>query len=127
LRSLPVCSDNFDLPVCLAGSAAQGAFPYPGGHSIQEATGSGPGAKGTASLLCLAWVRAIMTDMPKISEQLETRLRRIEQELAELKATLQVRRTEPWYRQIVGDYAGDEALQQIVRLGRRIRAGKLKS
>jgi hypothetical protein len=47
--------------------------------------------------------------------------------LAELKAALKARRTGPWYRQIVGDYAGDEALREIARLGQRIRAGKLKS
>ena len=65
-----------------------------------------------------------MSTLPK---HLETRLTRIEQELAELKAALKARRTGPWYRQIVGDYAGDEALREIARLGQRIRAGKLKS
>ena len=50
-----------------------------------------------------------MAIMPKIPEQLETRLARIEQELAELRAALEVRRAEPWYRRIVGDYGGDEA------------------
>jgi len=68
-----------------------------------------------------------MTFMRNLPEQLETRLTRIEQELAELKAALLLRRKEPWYRQIVGDFAGDEAFLEIVRLGRRIRSGKLKS
>jgi hypothetical protein len=65
--------------------------------------------------------------MSTIPKQLETRLARIEQELAELKAALKGRRAGSWYRQIVGDYAGDEALREITRLGQRIRAGKLKS
>ncbi|MCI0456350.1 MAG: hypothetical protein L0Z62_05160 [Gemmataceae bacterium] len=59
-------------------------------------------------------------------EQLEARLARVEKELAELKAAFAGRRVEPWYRQIVGDFAGDEAFAEIVRLGRQIRRGKLK-
>ena len=65
--------------------------------------------------------------MPKTAKQLEARVTSIEQDLAELKAALNVRGTQPWYRRIVGDYAGDAALAEIVRLGRRIRSGKLKS
>ena len=65
--------------------------------------------------------------MSTIPKQLEARLARIEQELAELRAALRARRADPWYRQIVGDYADDEALREITRLGQRIRAGKLKS
>jgi hypothetical protein len=65
--------------------------------------------------------------MSTIPKQLETRLTRIERELAELKAALKARWTEPWYRQIMGDYAGDEALREITLLGQRIRAGKLNS
>lgn len=65
-----------------------------------------------------------MTDIP---EQLEARLKRIEQELAEIKASLQPQPKEPWYRQIVGDFAGDKVFGEIIRLGRRIRSGKLKS
>jgi hypothetical protein len=68
-----------------------------------------------------------MTPMRKTPDQVEARLARIEQELADLKAALNARRTGPWYRQIVGDFAGDEAYAEIVRLGRRIRSGKLKS
>jgi len=68
-----------------------------------------------------------MTFMTNIPKQLEARLTRIEQELAELKASLLPRQTEPWYRQIVGDFAGDEAFREIIHLGQRIRSGKLKS
>jgi hypothetical protein len=32
----------------------------------------------------------------------------------------------PWYRQIVGDFAGDDAYAETIRLGRLARAGKLK-
>lgn len=44
--------------------------------------------------------------MSKANEQLEARLARIEKELAELREALAVKRTEPWYRQIVGSFAG---------------------
>lgn len=64
--------------------------------------------------------------MSQKTQQIEARLARVEKELAELKATLAGRPTEPWYRQIVGDYAGDKALAEILRLGRLIRRGKLK-
>lgn len=60
------------------------------------------------------------------AKHLETRLTRIEQELAELKAAIADRRTEPWYRQIVGDFADDKAFAEIIRLGRRIRRSKVK-
>jgi len=62
--------------------------------------------------------------MSKITEQLERRLARVEKELAELKASLAKERAVPWYRQIVGDFAGDKAFAEIIRLGRLIRAGK---
>ncbi len=67
-----------------------------------------------------------MAVMSNNIEQLEARLARVEKELAELKAAFAGRRVEPWYRQIVGDFAGDEAFAEIVRLGRQIRRGKLK-
>lgn len=64
--------------------------------------------------------------MSKTMQQFEARLERLEKELAEVKATL-VRKPEvPWYRQIVGDFAGDEAYAEIVRLGRQIRMGYSK-
>jgi hypothetical protein len=67
-----------------------------------------------------------MTNMSKTTQQLEVRLARVEQELAELKAALAGRRAEPWYRQIVGDFAGDRAFEEIIRLGRQVRRGQLK-
>ena len=65
--------------------------------------------------------------MSKTNQQIEARLTRLEKELAELKAALAKKQGVPWYRQIVGDFAGDKAFAEIVRLGRLIRAGKLKS
>ena len=65
--------------------------------------------------------------MAKSTVQLEKRLTRVEQELAELKALVCGRRPEAWYRQIVGDFAGDAAYQEITRLGRLIRSGKLRT
>jgi hypothetical protein len=43
-----------------------------------------------------------------------------------VKAALTKRRLEPWYRQIVGDFAGDKDHREIVRFGCLIRSGKLK-
>jgi hypothetical protein len=64
--------------------------------------------------------------MSKAIVQIEARLERLEKELAEVKASLAKDAGVPWYRQIVGDFAGDEVHAEIVRLGRLIRAGKLK-
>jgi hypothetical protein len=58
--------------------------------------------------------------------QLEMRLKRVEQELAQLKAALARKPTTPWYEQIVGSFKNDEAFAEIIRLGRLIRKGKLK-
>jgi hypothetical protein len=65
--------------------------------------------------------------MAKSTEQLEKRLERVEQELAELKTLLTGQQPARWYRQIVGDFAGDEAFEEMARLGRLIRSGKLKT
>jgi hypothetical protein len=62
--------------------------------------------------------------MPRTMQQLEERLTRVESELAELKAALPRKPSSPWYRQIVGDFAGDKALLEIIRLGQKIRRGK---
>ena len=62
--------------------------------------------------------------MPQTTRQLEARLERVEKELAELKAA--VAGKQPWYREIVGVFAGDEAFAEITRLGRLIRQGKIK-
>ncbi len=64
--------------------------------------------------------------MGKAIEQLEARLARVEHELAELRAALPKKPTEPWYRQILGDFSGDEAFREIIRLGAEIRRGKRK-
>jgi hypothetical protein len=60
-----------------------------------------------------------MTTGPRSTPQLEERLARIEKELAEIKAALPTKRAEPWYRQIVGDFAGDKAYREIIRRGKR--------
>ena len=62
--------------------------------------------------------------MSTTTKQLESRLARVEKELAELRQALVAKSTEPWYRQIVGSFADDKAFAEIVRLGRLIRAGK---
>jgi hypothetical protein len=60
------------------------------------------------------------------AEQLEARLKRVESELAELKAAVAGAKAKPWYRQIVGVFAGDRSFAEITRLGRLIRQGKIK-
>ncbi len=64
--------------------------------------------------------------MSSATKELEARLSRVEKELAELKASLVQKRSERWYRAIVGDFAGDKTHREISRLGRLIRSGKLK-
>lgn len=64
--------------------------------------------------------------MPQTIRQLEARLAQVEKDLAELKAAMAGDRAGAWYRQIVGDFAGDKAFAEIVRLGQLIRRGKLK-
>lgn len=77
-------------------------------------------------LLGLRSVFDPVKDMPKTLQQFEARLARIEKEIAELKASQTHSRAEPWYRQVVGDFADDEAYLQIIRLGKQIRRGKLR-
>jgi hypothetical protein len=67
-----------------------------------------------------------MTNMPQTTQKLEARLARVERELAALKATLPKKHAEPWYRQVVGDFSGDKAYVEIMRLGRQVRSGKRK-
>jgi hypothetical protein len=57
---------------------------------------------------------------------LESRLERVEKDLAELKAVVAGKHGKPWYREIVGVFAGDDAFAEITRLGRLIRQGKIK-
>jgi hypothetical protein len=78
--------------------------------------------------ICLA-PRGMDTEnglMRLTTRQLETRLAQVERELAELKATVAGKAAKPWYREIVGTFAGDKAFAEIIRLGRLIRQGKLK-
>jgi hypothetical protein len=66
-----------------------------------------------------------MIGMATTTKQLEARLARVERELAELREAVAAKSTaQPWYQQIVGSFAGDEAFAEIIRLGRLIRAGK---
>jgi hypothetical protein len=62
--------------------------------------------------------------MSKTTELLEKRLARVEKDLAQLREVVFGQRAEPWYQQIVGSFAGDEAFAEIIRLGRLIRTGK---
>jgi hypothetical protein len=64
--------------------------------------------------------------MPSSVRQLETRLRRVEKELAELKGIVAGKMGRRWYREIVGIFSADEAFAEIARLGRLIRQGKIK-
>jgi hypothetical protein len=64
--------------------------------------------------------------MSSTTRQFETRLARVEKELAKLKAAIAAPQGKRWYREIVGVFAGDEAFAEITRLGRLIRQGKLK-
>jgi hypothetical protein len=63
--------------------------------------------------------------MAQTIQQVERRLRRVELDLAELKAALATN-AQPWYRQIVGTFANDPAYAEIIRLGRLARQRKLK-
>jgi len=64
--------------------------------------------------------------MKHTTKQLEDRLARVEKELAELRAVVTGRGGAPWYRQIVGDFAGDPDFAEILRLGQLVRRGKRK-
>ncbi len=61
-----------------------------------------------------------------VLKKIEARLDRVEREIAHLKAVVSRRTGQPWYRQIVGDFSGDKAFAEIVRLGGLIRRGKIK-
>ena len=64
--------------------------------------------------------------MTQNGRQLEARLKRVEKELAQIKAALAGKPATRWYREIAGVFAGDDAFAEITRLGRLIRQGKLK-
>jgi hypothetical protein len=65
-------------------------------------------------------------DMAQTTRQLEIRLQRVEEELAQLRAAVNAKSGKPWYREIVGAFAGDKAFAEISRLGRLIRQEKIK-
>ena len=58
--------------------------------------------------------------------QLEERVARLEKEFDEFKATMPGRKKKPWYEEIVGDFEGDNAFEEIVRLGAQIRKADRK-
>ncbi len=64
--------------------------------------------------------------MPSTTRDLEARLKRVEKELAELRAVVAGKGRTPWYREIVGVFARDRAFAEITRLGRLIRQEKFK-
>jgi hypothetical protein len=76
--------------------------------------------------LCSYLQAATIANMTMSKQHLEARLSRIEQELANLRAAIPRKSKDRWYRQIVGDFVGDEAFAEIVRLGRRKRRGNAK-
>lgn len=55
------------------------------------------------------------------TDQLERRVLEIERELAELKSVVLQRDKAPWWRQILGEFEGDEQYAEIVRLGQELR------
>jgi len=58
--------------------------------------------------------------MAKPNQQIEARLSRLEKELADLKAALTREQAAPWYRRIVGDFAGDEPPSDSDRVERLV-------
>src|SRR5262249_12331895 len=93
----------------------------------QETTPLSPaGAPVTRRRPCRVARRGDNEGMAKRIKDLEARLSRVERELAEFRAALKIQPAQPWYRQIVGDYARDPVMQEILRLGRCIRSGKKK-
>lgn len=84
------------------------------------------GGSAKRRLSCHLVILADNAAIAEASGQVEARIERIEKELAELKSALGGRQAKPWYRNIVGVFAGDQAIGEIIRLGRLIRQGKLK-
>jgi hypothetical protein len=58
-------------------------------------------------------------------KEVEHRLRQVEKDLGEIKASLAADARQPWFRQIAGSFAQDPGFAEIIRLGRLIRQGKL--
>jgi hypothetical protein len=58
--------------------------------------------------------------------KLEVRVKQLEEEVRDLKTRLETAPNIPWYRQILGTFADDAAFDEIVRLGRQLRAAERK-
>jgi len=56
--------------------------------------------------------------------RLEARVKQLEAEVRDLKTRLQTVPESPWYRQILGSLANDPVFDEIVRLGRDLRAAE---
>ncbi|MCU0958983.1 MAG: hypothetical protein MUF48_02660 [Pirellulaceae bacterium] len=56
--------------------------------------------------------------------RLEARVRQLEADVRDLKARLLEVPESPWYRQILGTFADDPVFDEIVRLGRQLRAAE---
>jgi len=59
--------------------------------------------------------------MANETEQLVQRVSNIEKELANLKSAVFRRDKVPWWRQILGEFEGDQEYAEIVRLGQELR------
>jgi len=55
------------------------------------------------------------------TDQLEQRVSEIERELAKLRGAMVQRDDTPWWQRIIGEFEGDEAYSEIVRLGQDLR------
>lgn len=56
--------------------------------------------------------------------RLESRVKQLEADVRDLKARLLGVPESPWYRQILGTFADDPVFDEIVRLGRELRAAE---
>ena len=64
--------------------------------------------------------------MPNKLKQMEARITSLEKELGALRARLSSGKPKPWYREIVGAFAGDRDYAEICRLGQQIRKAERK-
>lgn len=56
-----------------------------------------------------------------MSATLEQRVRRLEDELSQLKRRLDEKPAKPWWEEIAGKWAGNPAFDEAMRLGRQYR------